>query len=79
MEKGLGKLTYHSNWPGTQQEGKKKKKALMVSSAPELGKTDLALFGEEERRHEGGDGMFQLTAELIAVMVEAETHRPGLL
>jgi hypothetical protein len=31
------------------------------------------------RENGGGDGVFWLTMELGAVMVEAETHRPGLL
>jgi len=40
---------------------------------------DLALYREGERGNEVGDGMFQLMAELIAVMVEAEAPRSGLL
>ena len=75
----MGKLTYCSNWLGTQRGGKKKKKAPMALSVSNLGETDLAPHGEGEGENRRGDGMFQLTAELIAVMVEAETHRPGLL
>ena len=51
-----------------QREGKKKKRAQMASSVPDLGETDLALYQEGERGNRGGDGMFQL----IAVMVKAE-------
>jgi hypothetical protein len=79
VEKDLGKLTCHPNWPGTQREGKKKKKAPMASSVPDLGETDLAPHEEGEGENGVGDGMFQLTVELVVVMVEAEAHRPGLL
>ena len=78
MEKDLGKLTCHSNWPGTQREGKKKN-APMVSSVPDLGLTDLAPYGEGEGENRGGNGMFELMAELVVVMVEVEAHRLGLL
>ena len=43
----------------------------MASSVPDLGETDLAPHGEGEWENGGGDGMFQLTVELVAVIVEA--------
>jgi hypothetical protein len=59
-----------------QQEGKKKKKAPMASSVPDLGETNLTLYKEGGGGNRGGDGMFQLMAKLVAVMVEMEAHRP---
>jgi hypothetical protein len=76
VEKALGKLTCHSIWLGTQREGKKKKEAPMASSVPDLGEIDLALY-REGGGNGGGDGMFQLMAELIAVIVEVGAHPPG--
>ena len=78
MEKDLVKLTYHSNWLGSQREGKKKK-APMASSIPDLGETDVAPHREGEGENGGGDGMFLLMTELVAVMVEGEAHRLGFL
>jgi hypothetical protein len=53
VEKALGKLTCHSIWLGTQQEGKKKKEAPMASSVPDLGEIDLALYKEGGGGNEG--------------------------
>jgi len=51
----------------------------MASSIPDLGETDVAPHREGEGENGGGDGMFLLMTELVAVMVEAEAHRLGFL
>jgi hypothetical protein len=51
----------------------------MASVETRLREVDLVLYREGEGKNGGGDGVFWLTTELGAVMVEAETHWPGLL
>lgn len=48
----------------------------MASVAPDLGKTEVEQGGEEEREKGGGDGVFQLEAELA--MESARSERQGL-
>jgi hypothetical protein len=48
----------------------------MASSVLDLGEIDLALY-IEGGGNGGGDGMFQLMAELVAVIVEVGAHPLG--
>jgi hypothetical protein len=50
--------TCFTNWSETQQRRRKKKASPMATTAPDLGKTTLAHYRDEERRNGGGDGMF---------------------
>lgn len=50
-------LTDYSNWSPTQQGGRKREGALMVTVAPELGKNETELGGRVEMGEKGnGDG-----------------------
>ena len=49
----------------------------MASAETGLEKTNLALYQKGKRGNRGGDGVFWLTAELRAVVGEAEAHQPA--
>lgn len=50
----------------------------MASAVPDLGKVALAFYRERGRRNGGGDGVFWLVENLVAVVVWPERHWPGL-
>jgi hypothetical protein len=67
-----------------QREGKKKRGEEEERGSNGIGGNQIEGSGPSalsrgRRENGGGDGVFWLTMELGAVMVEAETHRPGLL
>ena len=51
----------------------------MATAAMDLGEKGTELERGREEGRCGGDGVFQLNAELAVVVVEAEAHRRGLL
>ena len=77
--RGAQGCTCISNWPETLYKGATQSSYFVAMAATDLGEKGMELDGGREEGRCGGDGVFQLNAELAVVVVEAEAHRRGLL